>query len=118
MEAQMDKELEDKMSELDKKKRREKKKERKKKSKLRQRVSLGMEVPDDGGVTAQDGELFSVASVLRKQATDLVLDQAPDEVLESPEDSEEGTFRHCRLRAAFQIEIFYGNRGRMGWSKL
>jgi hypothetical protein len=91
MEEQLDKELEDKMSEIDKKKRREKKKERQRKAKLRQRVALGMETPGDGGVQEQETDLFSAASIVRKDAADLILDQAPDDVLESPVDSEEGT---------------------------
>jgi hypothetical protein len=91
MEEQLDKELEDKMTELDKKKKREKKKERQRKAKLRQRVALGMEVPDDGGVMEQESDLFSGGAVIRKDAADLILDQAPDEVLESPVDSEDGT---------------------------
>jgi AdoMet-dependent rRNA methyltransferase SPB1 len=90
MEEQLDKELEDKMSEIDRKKKREKKKERERKAKLRQRAALGMETPGDGGVQEQEVDLFSAASVLRKDAADLLLDQAPDDVLESPEDSEEG----------------------------
>lgn len=89
MEEQLDKELEDKMSEIDRKKKREKKKERERKAKLRQRAALGMETPGDGGVQEQEVDLFSAASVLRKDAADLLLDQAPDDVLESPEDSEE-----------------------------